>query len=78
MEDAIYISGFISFITLILFFVMVANIVTLRKEAQNMRQVIEAWSKSTGIGKKYTCGSCKKGFEGKQEKCPHCGVQNKW
>ena len=70
MEDILSVfSAIINIILLIVFAVMASNVGTIKRK---ISWFLEAYSKETGIGRTYKCGSCKKEFSGKQEKCPHC------
>jgi rubrerythrin len=73
MADLLLISAVISVVTLIVFFVMAAALKNISDNTKSIRRILIAWSKETGIGYIYTCGKCKKSYEGRQPKCPHCG-----
>jgi len=65
--------GIVGTIALITFFVMAAALGNISYAVRNTNRIISAWSKETGIGFIIKCKKCKKKFEGKLPKCPHCG-----
>jgi rRNA maturation endonuclease Nob1 len=65
--------GILGFIALITFFAMNITLHNISVSVRNTERVISAWSKETGIGFIIKCKKCKKKFEGKLPKCPHCG-----
>jgi rubrerythrin len=74
------ITGLISLIALIVFFVMAVALSNISKSSRNtekymrnMNRILDAWSDSTGIGIINTCKKCGKAFKGKPTSCPHCG-----
>jgi len=78
MGDMGLITGFISFVTLIIFIVMAANIGAMKNELRQITRFINHYSRETGIGMSYKCGSCGKSFAGKQKECPHCKKAVGW
>jgi len=72
MGDLSIISGIISFIALIVFFVMASGIGSMKRDMAKIRKFVDAYSKETGIGMSFKCAACNKTFVGKQETCPHC------
>jgi rRNA maturation endonuclease Nob1 len=65
--------GIVGIIALITFFAMNITLHNISVSVRNTERVISAWSKETGIGFIIKCKKCKKKFEGKLPKCPHCG-----
>ena len=65
-------TGLISLITLIVFFVMASGIGSIKKDMAKVRKFVDAYSKQTGIGMSYVCSKCKEKFAGKVSECPHC------
>ena len=78
METFSTISAILGLILLIVFLVMTLNIGNIRKNVQSMQRILAGWAEATGYGMVYTCLKCKKKFEGKQLKCPHCGDVKDW
>ena len=66
-------TGIIAIISLLVFFGMALALTNISKATRNVERILTAWSKDTGIGFIFKCNKCKKKFEGKQPKCPHCG-----
>jgi hypothetical protein len=78
----IAIGGLLSFLAIIVFFVMAINLGTIRKNVQSIHKMLNGWSKEnvyakeTGSGSTYICKNCKKKYEGTLAVCPHCGNPN--
>ena len=70
--------GILGFIALITFFAMNITLHNISVSVRNTERVISAWSKETGIGFIIKCKKCKKKFEGKLPKCPHCGDEKEY
>ncbi|MBT6836972.1 MAG: hypothetical protein HOA61_13080 [Bacteroidetes bacterium] len=73
-----FLTAIIGIITLIVFLVMASNIGAMKKKVDNIEKYIHGFAKEYGYGITYKCSDCKKAFEGKQEKCPHCGEENEY
>jgi hypothetical protein len=74
MEQLSLIDGIIGLVALITFFVMAAALANISRNLKYIARVMFAWSKDTGIGMIYKCIDCKKEYEGRQLKCPHCNL----
>ena len=68
----------VSIIALIVFFTMSSNIAAMQKDIRQIEKYIRGYAKENGYGILYTCSTCKKTFEGKQAKCPHCNREVNW
>jgi rubrerythrin len=76
------IAGLLSFLAIIVFFVMAINLGNIRKNVQSIQKMLNGWVKETGSAKEkgsastYICKNCKKKYEGTLAVCPHCGNPN--
>ena len=76
------IAGLLSFLALIVFFIMAINLGNIRKNVQSIQKMLDGWpketshAKDTGSGSTYICKNCKKKYEGTLAVCPHCGNPN--
>jgi hypothetical protein len=76
------IAGLLSFLALIVFFIMAINLGIIRKNVQLIQKMLNNWekepgyAKETGSGSTYICKNCKKKYEGTLAVCPHCGNPN--
>jgi hypothetical protein len=76
------IAGLLSFLALIVFFVMAINLGIIRKNVQSIHKILINWAKEPGYanekssGSTYICKNCKKKYEGTLAVCPHCGNPN--
>ncbi|MCX6245751.1 MAG: hypothetical protein NTU98_13735 [Bacteroidetes bacterium] len=66
-------TAIVSFIALIVFFVMAVALGNISRAVRNTDRIISAWSRETGIGVISGCKKCGKRFEGRPAVCPHCG-----
>jgi len=73
--DGMILTAIVSFIVLIIFFVMAANIGKIKRDISDIKRVIIAFGKANDYGSIYKCENCFKLYEGKLAKCPHCGVE---
>jgi|SaaInlStandDraft_4_1057021.scaffolds.fasta_scaffold139631_1 hypothetical protein len=87
MEDY-YLDDIYSFVQTLTIFTIIAGIIitlsilvinwnvgTMKRKIIKMEQYLNGFAKEHGYGQNYRCTNCKKIYEGKQEKCPNCGME---
>jgi rubrerythrin len=73
MESFGVLAGIISFIALIVFFVMAAALANISRNIKNINRFITGWGSENAYGIVYRCKNCNKSYPGRQPVCPHCG-----
>ena len=70
--------GIFGFISLVVFFFMASNIGAMKSKIDSIEKYLHGFAKEHGYGITYRCAHCKKTYEGKQVKCPHCGNEKEY